>query len=111
MANLSANVTSERICTLDPMFINTGISLIGIPLNALCALTFWHIIRESRNEPGNMFRYLLHKSAIDSAKFVIIAFDPVFHCKNCTISKQYATQLSFVIFFIYLSSALEFASG
>lgn len=117
MSNLSTNETGiDLLCPslrMTMTYVDCLISLFGIIINAICVSVFWHLSNESKTSSnnGNMFRYLFLKSSCDCLQFVVIAFEPAFYCEDCAINEWYMTHLAEIIFYNYLCSVLEMASG
>lgn len=90
-------------------YIEKIMGAIGSLLNIFCIIVFLKLIRKKASS-GDMYKYLLFKSVIDTCVLLRNFLFIFIECKECGLNKFYAFKLIEYVFFVYFSFVTQLIS-
>ena len=112
-SSLNNNGQGDHLCMdiyrIYHFYIEKIMGAIGSLLNILCIIVFLKLIRKKASR-GDMYKYLLFKSAIDTCVLLRNFLYIFIECKVCGFNKFYAFKLIELILFVYFSFVTQLIS-
>jgi cell division protein FtsL len=113
MINASNNGTLFETlpnCEYIEFYIHRILNFIGIISNSICVFIFATILKNERQQ-SNMFRFFFVKSINDLIFSILLIFDWIGQCLNCSLKYKYAIVILQTVSYWYIAEITSVCSG